>query len=481
MSAGDVSPIDVASIVQGLMMREQMTLNRLEKSEKNQEVQLSAYGQLQSLLQTFQNNLSALNTTFNGIAYQVTSSNTSAVTATVTSNFVAPVSHTLNVTQLAQAESQMSAAQSSNNTALGMTDSLSLTVGTNSFSVNVSATDSLQNIRDNINNAAGNNGVTASILSTTSTGGQPQYQLVISSNQTGVVNAVSIGDSSGAFNFTEQTKALDAQFTFDGQAVDRASNTVTDVLDGLSFNLLTANTGIVTLNVSSMDPAQQNTNVLTSVQTLLGSYNDVLSFIDKMQINPATRNDTFPSIKTQLENMMNATFTGGGPYHTLADIGIVPKQGVEQTAMISIIDKDGKETSKEVKYTSTGQLMLSTDVPNIGQYLPSLTDALSNNFAAVQSFLTNAQSGILTLMNSNIDPVSGQMGQSIKSSINDVTQDEQVYKQKITDESVRLDKVQAFLTSKYASLNVLLEKLQETNDYLTKQLAMINDESKYSK
>ena len=360
MSSGNVSPIDVAAIVQGLMLREQLPLDRLKKAEKNQEIQVSCYGQLQSLLSTFQNNLAALGTAFNAISYQATSSNLGAVTAQVTSNFVAPVQHTINVTQLAQAESQISAPQTSNNAALGITDTLGFTVGSTNFSIDVAATDSLQNIRDNINNSADNPGVTASILATTSSDGQPQYQLVVSSNQTGVANAVSITDSSGEFAFSEQSKAQDALFKFDGQNVDRASNSVNDVIDGLSFNLLAAGSGNVTINVSAVDPATQNQNVMTAVKTMLDSYNAVLSFVDKMQVDPATRNATFPMVKTSLQNLMNATFTGGGPYQSLSDIGIVLKPGVEQTATINVVDKDGKEVDKQVKYTSTGQLMLST-------------------------------------------------------------------------------------------------------------------------
>jgi flagellar hook-associated protein 2 len=469
MAGSNVSPIDVQTYVEWELAKRQIPLNRMKRTEKDQEVQLSKYGNIQSLLSTFQANLTALTKTFNAVAYQATSSNPQAITAQVTSNTVAPVSHVINVTQLAQAESQISQGYASNNTALNLTDTLTVAVGTQNMGVTVAATDTLQNIRDNINTAAkaGNVGVTASIFAT-NVGGVPQYQLIVSSNQTGNVNAVAVTDSASLMGFTEQSKAQDAIFTVDKQAVDRPTNMITDVLDGLSFNLLSTSSGAgdVTLNISALDSATQNANIATAVQATLNSYNEVMSFLDKSQINPQTSNDTFPLIKLSLQNALSQTITGNGNFQTLASIGIVSMAAVPQTTTITVVDKTGKEVQKDVKYYSTGQLMLNADTN-----LPTLSQVLQDNPVAVQTLLTDPQNGIFSTVSSKLlDPLVGSISITIKKNVNIVEQRENIYKQHIADEELSLEKARDFYTNKYAALNVMLQKLQTTSDNISRQL-----------
>ena len=468
MAGTNVSPIEVQTYVEWELAKRQIPLNRLKRSEKDQEVQVSKYGNIQSLLTNFQANLTALNNTFGAVAYQATTSNPAAITAQVTSNTVAPITHKINVTQLAKAESQISAGVASNNTALNLTDTLTIAVGSKNVGVNVSPTDTLQNIRDNINNStqAANLGVTASIFAT-SVAGVPQYQLIISSNQTGVANAVTVTDGTTAFSFTEQNQAQDAMLTVDNQAVDSATNMVASVLDGLSFNLSAAAVGAgdITLNISPVDSGTQNANITTSLQAVLTAYNEVISFLDKSQINPGTSNDTFPLIKLTLQNALNQVI-GSGQFSSLASIGIVSMPAIPQTSTITVVDKTGKEVQKDVKYYSTGQLMLNTD-PN----LPLLSTVLQDNPAAVQSLLINSTNGIFTNISNNLlDPMTGSLTITINKNVGIIEQRENKFKQQIADEEISLNKERDFFTKKYADLNVLLQKLQTINDNISKQL-----------
>ncbi|MDR3476566.1 MAG: flagellar filament capping protein FliD [Gammaproteobacteria bacterium] len=461
----NLSPIDVNSTVQMFMTKEQIPLERLKRVEKKQEVQLSAYGQLQGLMQTFQTNLQQVSSAFKAVNYQISSSNPVVATASVTGNNVAPISHTLVVTQLAQAESQKSAIFTTNNAALNLTDSLAFSAGSTNFTINVSATDSLQNIRDNINNAYGNSAVTASIQSSTAVDGTAQYQLVISSNQSGTANAANVTDTNSLFGFTEATAAVDANFTFDAQPVVRSSNFVSDVMDGISFNLIS--TGTSTINITTSEPGAQVASVTSSIQTMLDSYNQALAFIDANQADPSTRNETFPLLKLNLQNAINTAFSGGGPFNQLGDIGIVVSANDknQKTTTTIIQDKNGKDVKKTITYTLSGQLMLNTD-----PLLPTLSTALTNQFSAVQSFLTAAQNGILPKVNTLVDPLTGSITDTLRTNTYMISGREKMYIQQIADEDVRLKGVEANYVKKFSALNVLLEKLQKTTDYLTDQL-----------
>ena len=460
-----LSPIDVAGTVAMFMTKEQLPLDRLKQAEKKQEVQLSAFGNLQNLIQDFQTSLQQLNTAFTTVNYQVNSTNTNVVTAQISGNNNAPLSHSVTVNQLAQAESQGSTVFTSSSAVLNITDTLGFSVGSSNFSINVTPTDSLQNIRDNINNAFSNVGVTASVFSTTAEDGSAQYQLVVSSNQTGVANKVSLTDSAHSFGFTESSAAADAIITFDNQKVQRSSNTMTDVLDGLSLSV--ASLGSSTVSITGADPSTQTNSASTAITNMITSYNKVLGFIDANQANPQTHNETFAGLKMNLQTAMMASFQGTGAFTTLSDIGIVTISDdttkKETTTMIT--DKDGKQVQKTIKYSLTGQLQLNTD-----SLLPQLSNVLSTQFSGVQSFLTNAQTGILTAVNSLVDPLTGSIPSSIKSSSSLLSASEQKYQQDIADEDMRLKGIETDYYKKFSDLNVLLQKLQNTNDYLTKQL-----------
>jgi flagellar hook-associated protein 2 len=466
MPGSDVSVIDVSQYVEWELAKRELPLKRLMKSEKDEEIQLSRYGSLQSLFTNFQTAMTTLSNTYNAVSYQATSSNTSAITAQVTSNIAAPLTHTINVQNLAQAESQISQGFSSQTP--GLSGSITIAVGSLSAAVTISDTDSIQNIRDNINSVlqAANINATASIFAT-NPNGTPQYQLIISSNQTGAANAVTVTDSGNLLGFTEQFQAKDATFTVDNQTVTSATNVVTSVLDGVTLNLLSASptAGNMTVTISPVDAGTINTNVTTAIQGILDSYNEIISFIDKCQINPGTKNETFHLLKMSMQGAMTQAL-GTGPYQSLVDIGIFTSESVKQTATMTILDKNGKEVQKEVSYYSTGQLTLNKDPT-----LPMLSTALQNNAAAVQSFLTNSTNGLFTtIANTLFDPNLGTISQSMSSNMDAIKFRETTLKQNIADEEVALDKAKDFYTDKYAKLNVMLQKLQATSDRIYKQI-----------
>ena len=298
-SPGIGSGLDVNNIVTQLMNVEQQPLTLLDQKEASYQAQLSAYGNLRGALAGFQSAVSGLDSLAKFEAVTATPANASVLSASADDN--APVgTHSLNVTQLAQAQSLVAAGQSSLTASIGSGASTVLTFdfgtisggalasgvytgasfiqdGTQpSGSVTIdSSNNSLQGIRDAIN--AAHIGVTASVVNDGS--GTP-YRLALSSASSGASHSLRISvngdatlqgllsyDASGTQNLAQTAAAADANLTVDGVAVSSASNTVSGAIDGVTLTL--AATGSTSVTVAS-----DVSGAKSAIQAFVKSYND---------------------------------------------------------------------------------------------------------------------------------------------------------------------------------------------------------------
>ncbi len=175
----------------------------------------------------------------------------------------------IRITQLAQAQQVRSDSIGSSTASLA---SLGFTTGTFSLggqTVTISATDTLQDLRANINAAGA--GVTATVVSASAT----ENYLVLTSSQTGTANTLNFAGGNAVSNGlgltlagvvkTELVQAKDAIINVNGiTGITRSSNTIDDVLTGITLNLLKAepNTDI-TLKI---EPD------LNSIKTAIGDF-----------------------------------------------------------------------------------------------------------------------------------------------------------------------------------------------------------------
>jgi flagellar hook-associated protein 2 len=477
-NATALGPLDVGTIVQKLMLGQQGRLKKLQSTQEIDQVKVSSYGQLQSLVNTFQTQLNNVGTAFSTIGYQASSSNSSMVTASITSNEIAQGAYQINITQLATAQSYTSGNSfSSENTALGINETLTFTNNSSeSFFINISSTDTLDNIRDNINSSLANIGITAAVVRGTAEDNvTPIYYLSLTAQQTGTINAFTIsGDSGNDFNMNQQTQANDAMFTFDDINMVRSSNTVTDAMDGLELNLLatTAVDSPVTVSVSQNNQSLVQT-VKTAIQSMLDAYNAVINYIDQNSViyyteeNPFTHekimrqanNDTFPLVKTMMQNAMGQMIGGLGSITTLNDAGIVTSD------MQTLTIPNTKKT-----YNTYGELEFYTDAS--GNEM--IDQALANNFSSLQEFFTNMDTGFINNVSDSINVDVLGTG-AIFNQTQWLNQQLNVIDGKIIDEESRLHKVQDTLLIKYSALNSLLAQLQATSDYLEKQFSSLDD------
>lgn len=461
-----IESIDVNSYVQQLLQKEVDTLNvntnkkvtQLTTTQNGWKDQVSTYGQIQSLLNTFNQNISKLESAFDP-SYQVTSANSSIATAQINGT-ATPGNHALNVTQLAQAR-RIASDTITTTDALGMTNTLTLGVGSDSFNITIGADDTLQEISDKINVGAKANNV--ALTSSVVTVGDGEYKLVVSSTKTGLDNAVNISETGTGSNAlkistgvggtgTVMTEAKNAQFTLDNLSYNLASNT--NNIDGLNISLL--GEGAVNISVTETNSVS---NVNTAMQNVVDSYNQVMTQIAKAQAANGTTDPTLSAMQNLLSNMVTTS-------PTLRSLGVVPMPWDEVPGFTMTLPDN-----TTVNMHPTGLIKLNTDSASV---LPTFNAKVTEDMDAIKNELFG-DNKIFTQMSDMLATSTG----SVWKLLNDTqTGAIPVANRKVSDIQVQIDdtmktlkKSKDALISKYAQLDLLLGNMQVTSQYLTAQLA----------
>lgn len=228
---------------------------------------------------------------------------------------------------------------SANATATGTADlqaSATFTsTGTGTKSITIDSTNnSLQGIRDAIN--AAKMGVTATIVNDGS--GTP-YRLALSSDNNGTSNSIKITasgdatvsgllahDPAGTQNLSETVTAQNANFKVNGVSVSKASNSVSDVIQGITLNLSKVTTSPATLTV-----ARDTAAISSSISGFVKAYNDLAGTLKNVSAYDAASktgailqgDSTVRSLQAQLRSMLSTAVTGtSGALTTLSDVGV---------------------------------------------------------------------------------------------------------------------------------------------------------------
>ncbi|TDA65480.1 MAG: hypothetical protein D9V47_13430 [Clostridia bacterium] len=314
--SGLASGLDTESIIQELMAIERRPVTLLETRKADLDVEYNAWGDVRTRLTSLQSPLTTLKLSFTFTAKKATSSNESILTASA-GTAATPGAYTVEVTSLAKAHVVASAQ--------GATAPEGGTFAINSQEISVSAGATLANVRDAINNAEA--GVTAQLI---------DDRLVITSNTTGTAGTISFSDDpttnvledlgvlvSGSPNTVQS--AADAALTINGLDVIRSTNTITDLIEGVTINLKDTTASPVTLTVAS------DTEAITgAVQAFVDQYNSVMDFLATKMGKTATGepaelfgDPTAARIQQQLKQLVTDRVAGlTASYTSLADIGI---------------------------------------------------------------------------------------------------------------------------------------------------------------
>ncbi|MEJ2577320.1 MAG: flagellar filament capping protein FliD, partial [Gammaproteobacteria bacterium] len=209
-------------------------------------------------------------------------------------------------------------------------DTLQITVGGDTLTVDLSGAKTLAEIRDLINEDTGGVGVTASLLDEAGDGSQ--QRLVLNARGTGyddrlqlsyagTLDATTLGfatlnrDADGA-PLTELNLAeLDASLRIDGFTLTRSGNRVDDAVSGLAFDL--TQVGSTRVHI-----AQDDTVIVSAVSGVVDSYNAMKAQLDALSDAGFSGDSLLRSIPRSIRAAMNQAFAGFGDFAVLTELGV---------------------------------------------------------------------------------------------------------------------------------------------------------------
>ena len=338
---GAGSGVDVKALAKSLVEAErapkqQAIQSKIDKSE----AKISGYSAMMAALDIFKQQVDGLDSVTDFAAVEIRNSNPLAVQVS-TNSLASPGAHTISITSLAQA--QRSVGDGFDNVTAqvngGNAFTLSLTVAGEATDIEISAADTNASAVVNAINQAGA-GVSAQLLDTGVEGAADRYKIVLT-GQTGASNAFSVStdaaDTSG-LNFTTPTgqDAADAAVTVNGVAISRSTNTIDDVIPGMTFDLLGPTTGAVAVQLN-----RDSSGVKERVQSLVTAYNSMVSDFGILT-GPASEDEediysgslrgdsTVRSVLSQMRQVFfGESETAGDSITSLRDMGVsVDKDGV---------------------------------------------------------------------------------------------------------------------------------------------------------
>jgi flagellar hook-associated protein 2 len=353
-SLGIGSGLDLGNLVNSLIDAERVPVeNSIARQQNRLTTELSGLGIFRGAVSSFKSSLSGLADPANYSNRSFTNSNPTAVSASVEDD-AAVGSYNIDVTNLAENHSLASAAFTSTSDIVGE-GTIQIRFGTitgpgfTSFAADPESTianltidssnNTLSGLRDYINE--GDFGVTASIINDGS-----GYRLTLQSDTSGANAAMEItvsdtgdgnhtdnlGLSRLAFNasatqMTETQAAEDAALSVNGIPVTSSSNTLTEMIEGVSLTLRQETAG-EKLNFSV---TEDTTVIASSIRKVVSGYNDMMTALNDLgQAGPEgseagilVGDSTLRAFISSVRSQMTGTVDGlNGSITALSTIGI---------------------------------------------------------------------------------------------------------------------------------------------------------------
>jgi flagellar hook-associated protein 2 len=443
-SVGTVgSGLDIQGLVTQLVAAERAPqAQRLSRIESGARAQLSSLGNISSVLAQLKSATAAFTTSSGFGARAVSLSNANYLSATAGPQ-AQQGSYEIEVVNLARAGKMSSMAQATAATSLG-SGSLTLNVGAGSFTVNAGGGPiTLEGLRDAVNNASNNAGVSASLVTT-----DDGVRLVLTGRETGAAKALSISGSGDlaafATAFTINTTAANAQVRVDGNLASSANNTFASVIPGVSFTATKSETDPTTTR-TTLTVGRDDGAARKQAEAFVASVNSVLSTVKVATLaNPQTgvtsplTGDALPrSLVSQLRNALGANVAGQpAGFESLNSVGITFQADgslkLDATRFDAAINANPQAVAK----------LFSGD-GSTGKRVSDLVDSFTGANGAITS-----------------------RNKAINERLSSVTVQREALDR-------RMERVQATYLAQFTAMEKIVAQLQSTSSFLAGQLAQL--------
>ncbi|MBF0367974.1 MAG: flagellar filament capping protein FliD [Magnetococcales bacterium] len=487
MSVGSVTFGGLASglpadIVSQLMEAQTYRLDAMEDKEDTYNDQKDAFSELETLLKTLETTSSSLQAASTFTPHTSTSSDTDTIAVSADSDASESV-HTISVENLATNQTAVMAIggdAADPNTGTGVADGAEVvTDGTTTFTFDYNGTtydisasltdgDGLTEIASYINEldfSADGDGVVASVMSDGT-----NERLVLTAQDSGEnsgaqritnitldVDFDTDGDATGDVtlstgDFANGIDAEDAEFTVDGVSVTSTSNSVSDVIEGVTLTLLDDNSGAGTADVT-ISVSNDTSSLTSTLDSFVSAYNSVIEYINSEKEGAFSGESLTRSIISQMRSVLNTSTSlddGSGddlsPYSMLAEIGLRTDS------------EDGT-----ISFDSS-----------------TLSDVLSDNFEAVAAIFTNSLSdgdagneGVAHRMADLMDAITDYTDGSLTGRLDGIEDRLDSIADQIEREEERLITIEERMTLKFASLEQLVNSMNGAAGSLESTIASL--------
>lgn len=450
------SGFDINSIVGALVNAEKAPKEaQLARLEKASTTKFSALGQLKGALSEFQTAMKDLNSLALFEKRTATSSNTSALTASASKTALAG-SYQLTVERLASSSKVATAALAGDFTAsAGGKLTVKLGASDTGIEVDIATGDTLTAIRDKLNTALADKGISANIVNNPADG---TSRLVLSAKETGTGKDISIETADAALaslaidgslqsvgagaGYLQQ--AADAEFSIDGLALKSPSNSVDGAIAEVTLTLVgkTEVDKPLTLTVG-----QDTSGVTANIKKFVAAYNKL--------------------IKTSNE-LTSVTQVGEGKAPVVGGlVGDATVRGLlsgVRNELVNPADQDGVRVLADLGISTQKDGTLKIDDAK-------LSTALADNFDAVGAFFTG-DNGLMSRVDKRIDgfiQTGGVLEQRMKGLQTTLTG---IDKQRETLNR-RVEQIQTRLFAQFNAMDALVGRLNDTSARLTQALGSL--------
>jgi len=450
---GAGSGMDVKSLASNLVAAERAPQQALlDKKIASAKAEITGYGGMMFVLSELKKKVANLDdsTDFAGLTVKNTQP---AAFDLVTSASALPSQHDITINKVARAQRSLTASgyADSNTSVISGTDfTLGLTVGTGSLvNITVPSNSTLEGVKDAINSAKV--GLTAQVIDSGVTGAADRYKIMVT-GEPGTSNSFTMTSSIAGLGFdtdplTTLQKPVNAEVVVDGITYNRSSNTVTDIVPGITLNLMAPTAG-----AASVQLARDTSAMKTNLQDLITAFNDVQAFIktatDPKSADPdfgktLVGNSAVKSINTTLKQMLFGTASGTGNTHIrgLRDLGVKMQNDGTLT-----LDEKTFNTNSAAHYDEAATML-------------SGTTGLTNEFGTTRKGVATDLSSWLTKTMS----ASGVMLQNSQSSEKKITG----YEAQLATLNTRMELLLQRYNKQFSAMEALVGKSKSMQTSLT--------------
>jgi flagellar hook-associated protein 2 len=421
-SLGVGSGLAAETIVTKLVALERQGINQLQTQASTIQSKISAFGKIQSAVSALRDAASKLTSPDLWSSTTATSADTSV--AFTTSSGAAPGSYNVEVSALASGQSVLSnTVLASSTTTLG-SGTLSLELGswsgttftnkvdTTAVNITIESTDTLEAIRDKINNSTA--GVKATIINdasgsrlvmnSASTGASNGFRVTTTDSDGGNTDATGLSalayDPANSTAGTTRTQtAANAAAKVNGVDISSESNTFSSVLTGISIAVNKVTTGPVSVTV-----AQDNTTITKAITDFAAAYTSLDSTLkSNTKYDAGTKtaatlqgDSTALSMMASLRGLLSTSTAASSVFSTLSSVGLQTQSGGALTVNTT------KLTSALGNLTELKKLFAATDLTGGGaDGMATKFRTLADNLLGFEGAITTRTAGLNTSVTNN--------------------------------------------------------------------------------